>query len=91
MKKQSLITELKHMWRLATVQEAVEKPVTLKSVNKEIKSMGYELVKGRGYFYFMPLGDHDMLNDESVYIYRIDGYTMEQWVQELKDKIKESR
>lgn len=89
-KKGTLLTELKHMWRLATVQEA-EKKLTLKDVNAAIKKMGYELIKGHGYFYFMPLGNHDMLDNESVYIYRVDGYSLDQWVKELEDKIKESR
>lgn len=76
---------------LANIHEATEKKITLKDVNKAIKSMGYELKKGRGYFYFWPLGDSDMLDKESVAVYRVDGYTLDQWIAELEEKIKESR
>ena len=72
--------------------------LTLKKVNKAIASYGYELVRGEGYFYFVPLNDNyaslDLGEDnyqpqsDSVYVYRLNHLTLENWVNELETKIE---
>ena len=62
------------------------KPTTSKDVNAAIRKYGYEIRKGRGYWYFMPYkgSKAELLDNSSVYVYRITDYTVDQWVQELK-------
>tara|TARA_R100001463_G_C3391043_1_gene206879 strand:- start:264 stop:512 length:249 start_codon:yes stop_codon:yes gene_type:complete len=75
--------------------------LTLKKINKAIASYGYELVRGKGYFYFVPLNDNYASLDlgeyngepqsESVYVYRLNHITLESWVDELETKIENLR
>ena len=72
--------------------------LTLKKINKAIACYGYKLVKGKGYFYFVPLNDNfECLTlgqdnyepqSNSVYVYRLNHLTLESWISELKIKIK---
>jgi|TARA_R110002124_G_scaffold97836_2_gene243018 hypothetical protein len=62
--------------------------LTIKKVNKEIVNYGYELVKGKGYFYFFPLKNNPEFYDSLVLIPRLNDFTLFQWEQELKYKIK---
>lgn len=75
---------------LANIHESSEdKPATVSLVNKAIKKLGYVLRRGSGYYYFMPIDDAPMLKYESEPTYRVDNYTVEEWVQILKDKMEE--
>ena len=75
--------------------------ITLKKVNREILKYGYELVKGKGYFYFIPINtnfkclslgeDNYQPQSESVYVYRLNHLTLESWIDELKTKIENLR
>ena len=66
--------------------------VTIKKVNEQIKQHGYELVKGRGYFYFAALPDSNagMLYSDSVHCYHLNDYTVEEWEKQLLEKVEES-
>lgn len=65
--------------------------LTIKGVNGHIKHLGYELVNGRGYFYFSPIdASHRVLHSSMVMVNRLNQLTLDQWEQELKDKIEES-
>jgi len=75
--------------------------LTLKKINKAIASYGYELVRGKGYFYFVPLndnfkclslGDYNYQPQEmSVTAYRLNHLTLESWINELEFKIENLR
>jgi len=69
------------------------KRVTLNRVNEAIKSLGYELVRGDGYFYFWPLkkSNVDLLWCDSVATMHLSGWTVEEWKKELEEKIEETR
>lgn len=56
--------------------------LTLKTVNRHLKSLGVreELVKGEGYFYFSGGTAHKWYTT-IVYVWRINDLTLEQWVE----------
>jgi len=57
-------------------------PKRITDINKALKIAGYEgykLVRGKGYFYF--IGNDSMFwETSSVYVYRLDELTIQQWV-----------
>jgi hypothetical protein len=57
--------------------------VTIAAVNKALKAAGHpeELVRGNGYFYFAE-GDAMSWYTSSVYVYRLDSYTVAEWVEQ---------
>lgn len=59
--------------------------ISIKTVNNAIKKLGgkVELVKGVGYFYFWS-DDVAFVDGSSVYVYRINDLTLEQWIEEYK-------
>ena len=60
--------------------------LTIAQVNKAIESLGeIELVKGRGYFYFV--GESVSVDASGVYVNAIGQLTLEQWVNEAKEVI----
>ena len=62
---------------------------TIKSVNKEIAKHDMEIVKGLGYFYFMPLAssplDKEFPEVESVYTMRLRDLSKEEWISHVDD------
>ncbi len=56
---------------------------TFKKVNKSIEGMGFELVKGRGYFWFAALPNTPIEIDAppSVPVMHLKELTLEQWVE----------
>lgn len=69
-----------------------ESVVSITNINKAIKSLGYELVRGKGYHYFVPLTNrHPHLRNDSVMVNSLSQIpTIAGWVGELKDRIKET-
>ena len=72
--------------------------LTLKKVNKVIAPRGYELVRGKGYFYFTPLDPYNSSTpsffEEGVYhngLILLNDLTLDQWVEELKIKLELER
>lgn len=66
--------------------------VTMAAVNARTLPMGYEFIRGRGYFYFMPVEDGvHHLPDSSVMVYRLSAFTVEEWVEFLNEKLEEAR
>ena len=75
--------------------------ITISQINKRISRYGYELNKGKGYFYFTPLNDNFKClslgednyqpQSESVYVYRLNHLTLESWVDEIETKIENLR
>ncbi len=62
--------------------------ITLRQVNQAIASLGYELVRGRDYFYFWPLNNSVvLLKNSNINVPRLSNLTIEQWVESLKQKI----
>jgi hypothetical protein len=59
--------------------------LTLKTVNKKLKDLGYdvELVKGEDYFYFCG-PSIDLRQSTSVMVYRLNQLSLDQWIDELK-------
>ena len=60
----------------------------LKSVNKKIqeKYPDLELIKGDAYFYFFSTNEKIYgLECTSVYVYKLNDLTLEQWIKEAKN------
>lgn len=75
------------------ITEAKEKPTSIGAVNREIKfsrGLDIELVKGRGYFYFVGDDIPSYAPSTSVMVYRITDLTVAQWLQELDDILKQA-
>ena len=60
---------------------------TFKKVNAALKDAGLdvELVKGEGYFYFAGEGT-DGWASTGVYVYRLTDLTVEEWMEEAREK-----
>jgi len=67
--------------------------LTIKKIIKEIGNPYLSLYRGKGYHYFVydngKDGDEMVFLDYSVYVYRINHLSLEQWVAEGKDCIKQ--
>ena len=62
----------------------------LKTINKEIEHLGFMLVRGKGYFYFVPIRHNTpILKCDGVYTNTL-GKDVGFWVRELQNKIKEA-
>jgi hypothetical protein len=66
--------------------------ITLKQVNAALKAKGAKemLFKGAGYFYFAE-GDTWHWPGTSVYVYRLNELTLEEWLEEHESLMGESR
>lgn len=55
---------------------------TIKNINHAIAHANVEIVKGAGYFYFMPTENAPdwTIEPESVYVTRLSDLTKKQWV-----------
>lgn len=63
---------------------------TLAAVNKALTAAGIdaELVKGRGYFYFVG-SDMDYAEEQGVYgVFRLSDLSVTQWVEEARSKLR---
>lgn len=63
---------------------------TLAAVNKALAAAGIdaELVKGRGYFYFVG-SDMDCAEEQGVYgVFRLSDLSVTQWVEEARSKLR---
>ena len=63
---------------------------TLAAVNKALAAAGIdaELVKGRGYFYFVG-SDMDYAKEQGVYgVFRLSDLSVTQWVEEARSKLR---
>lgn len=63
---------------------------TLAAVNKALAAAGIdaELVKGRGYFYFVG-SDMDYAEEQGVYgVFRLSDLSVTQWVEEARQRIE---
>lgn len=63
---------------------------TLAAVNKALAAAGIdaELVKGRGYFYFVG-SDMDYAEEQGVYgVFRLSDLSVTQWVEEARSKLR---
>jgi hypothetical protein len=60
---------------------------TIKDVNKKIASLNMTLIKGKGYFYFTH--PTKSFYDSSVMVYKVTDLSLDGWVQEAKDKLKD--
>lgn len=59
---------------------------TTRPITAALRAEGYplELVKGEGYFYFV-YDAPDKYETESVYVYRLNELTREQWIEQGRD------
>jgi hypothetical protein len=67
--------------------------IKLATVNKALAARGHanvELVRGDGYFYFIG-EDADQFYTSSVYVYRLNQLTLDQWIADYEDKLSEYR
>jgi hypothetical protein len=51
-----------------------------KDINKAIKHLGVQIVRGRGYQYFIDLDTEDQIG-ESVYVCYLNHLSLEEWVE----------
>ncbi len=66
--------------------------VTINRINSRIEYLGYEIVRGQGYFYFFPFSpDAIQIPEQGVYggVNRLSEMTVEQWHNILTDRIDE--
>jgi hypothetical protein len=63
------------------------RPTRISQVNNLVMKYGVELVKGKGYFYFVPLDPKKalMAKETGVYVYRISDLPFDHWVNLAKD------
>lgn len=61
--------------------------LTINAVNKAIADRGgkEKLVRGIGYYYFVNVGKHGVPSS-GVYVQKLNQLTLDQWLQELKEK-----
>lgn len=64
--------------------------VTINNINAKTRELGYEIARGEGYHYFYPVGKYPNLWASSVYVYHLGSYSVDGWVEELKELIKQS-
>lgn len=57
--------------------------MTVDKINRAIKHLNLEIVRGRGYSYFLKLGTGNQVG-ESVPVCYLNALTLEQWVEEAK-------
>jgi len=67
--------------------------ITISQINKRISRYGYELNKGKGYFYFTPLNykTHKEFYESGVYhngLIKLNDLTLDEWVDEIKIKLE---
>ena len=67
--------------------------ITVSQINKRISRYGYELNKGKGYFYFTPLNykTHKEFYESGVYhngLIKLNDLTLDEWVDEIKFKLE---
>ena len=72
-----------------------ENTVTVSAVNQAIKSLGYKMYAGNGYYYFQPINYKNpktpMLSNESIYVHRISEFkNINDIINILNEKIKET-
>lgn len=61
---------------------------TIRTINNLISSnaIGLELVKGKGYFYFVPRNPDILIHDSSVIVYRLNHLSPAQWLEEARER-----
>ena len=65
--------------------------ITINNVNKAIADLGYELIKGEGYFYFWALNiETPELYESGVYTMHLTSHSIDDWRSTLIDKIAET-
>lgn len=57
----------------------------ISTINSKIHDLGLTLYKGDGYFYFVH--ESKSLEDSCVMVYRVNDLTLEQWIQEAKERV----
>jgi hypothetical protein len=62
--------------------------ITCNQVNAALRRAGIEgkIRRGRGYFYFVG-ADFDRCYGTSVYVYRLEAFTLEGWIREAQQMI----
>ncbi len=68
----------------------MNKRVTINRINSRIEYLGYEIVRGQGYFYFFPFSpDAIQIPEQGVYggVNRLSEMTVEQWHDTLSERI----
>jgi len=58
--------------------------LTIKTVNRAISSTGLELVRGKGYFYFVAASG-DAVDVDSIPVFSINHLTLSRWIEEAED------
>lgn len=64
--------------------------VTINKINAKANKLGYEIVRGNGYFYFSPVGEYPMLWQSSVYVFHLSSCSVNGWIDQLKGLINNS-
>jgi hypothetical protein len=66
---------------------------TINKVNARINQYGYELVRGKGYYYFSPITDDAVsLDEEGIYgSMQLGAWTVDQLEKELLERIERNK
>jgi hypothetical protein len=63
--------------------------ITIKQINERIAPLGYELIKGKDYFYFHPLSNmFPLLSDSMVLVCHVNELSLNDWTNDLINKIE---
>ena len=65
-----------------------ERSFNIHDVNKKLSALNMTLIKGKGYFYFVH--PTKSFYDSSVMVPKITNLSIDDWVQEAKDKLEAS-
>jgi hypothetical protein len=66
--------------------------MTIREINTALRAEGIQgsLRRGRGYFYFVG-SDFEKCYGTSVYVYRLEAFTLQQWISEAKSMIADAQ
>ena len=62
--------------------------MTIKRVNRAIKKINLEVVKGEGYHYFVDITTGEQIGS-SIYVCYLKDLSLEQWIREAEDARRE--
>ncbi len=62
------------------------KYLTVSVINRAIKHLGLEIIRGNGYSYFLDLKTGEQVG-ESVYVCYLSNLSLEGWIKEAQERI----
>ena len=75
-------------WQLLSAEREINtmKYLTVSVINRAIKHLGLEIIRGNGYSYFLDLKTGEQVG-ESVYVCYLSNLSLEGWIKEAQERI----